>query len=104
MDSDHIFYDNMLLYFVYFFAVRNILLAFIEDVDWRVWLGETERVRPARQMVMVFTIYSIFIVASFKNISLAMTTKHKLSWLSPFSVLRGKQCGIILFVVDDLIE
>ncbi|KAI2803722.1 hypothetical protein BLOT_007858 [Blomia tropicalis] len=86
-----IFFDRILLYFVYIFCCRNLLLAFVEDLEFRGWLGETERARPQRQMVMIFTIWSIFISIVFRHYSRAMNTKYKLSWLEPFDVLRGEQ-------------
>jgi len=90
LDSEHIFYDKMLLYFAYFFAFRNLVLAFTEDLEIRGWLGETERARPQRQLVMVFTIWSVYIALSLKNFSRSINTKYKLSWLAPFQVFRGK--------------
>lgn len=90
MDSEHLFYDNMLLYFSYFYLARNILLTFIEDLELRGWLGESARARPQRQLVMVFTIWSVYVALSIKNFNRAMKSKYKLSWLQPFTVLRGE--------------
>lgn len=66
------------------------MLAFIEDVELRAWLGEGERVRPFRQLVMVLTIWSVYLVAILRNFRPNISRKRPLSWLEPFRVLRGE--------------
>lgn len=80
----------MLLFFAYLIAGRNILLAFVEDIEYRRLLGETEQARPQQQLLMVYTFLSINLALNMKNFLRAIKTKFKLNWLEPFSVLRGE--------------
>ncbi|UXI20951.1 BLTX81 protein [Sarcoptes scabiei] len=82
-DSDH-----RSLYFAYLFCTRNILLTFIDNREVRTWLGEVESIRPHRQMLMVSTIWSIYLVAVLRNFR--PNSHRNLSWLEPFRVLRGE--------------
>ncbi|KAH9511210.1 hypothetical protein DERF_009681 [Dermatophagoides farinae] len=88
--SEQILYDNVLLFFAYLYCARNIMLAFIEDIELRGWLGEGERIRPYRQLVMVLTIWSVYMVAILRNFRPNPLRKQPLSWLEPFRVLRGE--------------
>ena len=78
----------MLTYFTWFLFLRNILLAVVEDHEVRTLLGETERIRPERQLVMVATMWGIYVAIVF--LIYENSTKYKyFTWLSPFQVLRG---------------
>lgn len=90
LDKNYIFFDRVIFYFVLIFSMRNLMLAFIDDVEWRGWLGETEFERPQRQMLMVYTILSVYIYMIYKTVARAPKMKNALTWLSPFQVLRGK--------------
>ena len=68
---------------------RNLLLCLIEDPYYRAWLGETDRVRPHRQIMMVFTIWSIYVSFILKGFTAEQMKKAPLTWLEPFRVLKG---------------
>ncbi|XP_054157217.1 uncharacterized protein LOC128955570 [Oppia nitens] len=82
-------YDTLLTTFAWIIFIRNIGLAFIEDLEWRTLLGETERIRPERQLIMVCTIWSIYYTIVFKVYDSSTKSKY-FTWLSPFQVLRGQ--------------
>ncbi len=68
--------------------LRNLTLAYVEDLEFRALLGETERIRPERQLVMAMTMWSIYVALVFTVYS--KSTKWKFyTWLSPFQILRG---------------
>ncbi|XP_027197681.2 uncharacterized protein LOC113792012 isoform X1 [Dermatophagoides pteronyssinus] len=90
LGSEQILYDNVLLFVAYIYCARNLMLAFIEDIELRAWLGEGERVRPFRQLIMVLTIWSVYMVAILRNFRPNISRKRPLSWLEPFRVLRGE--------------
>ena len=81
-------YDSFLQYVAWFVFLRNVCLAFVEDKGARILLGETERVRPERQLIMVATIWGLyfgFVFLIYNN-----AAKYKwFTWLAPFQVLRG---------------
>lgn len=66
------------------------MLAFIDDLETRIWFGEVERVRPYRQIVMVYTIWSFYLIAILKNFRPDPERPQPLSWLEPFRVFRSE--------------
>ena len=79
------FFDQIVLIFFWFIFIRNLLLSYFDDLTIRLLLGETERERPARQLVTAMTIWSVYsaIVSTIYYISRKW---NYMSWLIPFQV------------------
>ena len=79
------FFDQIVLIFFWFIFIRNLLLSYFDDLTIRLLLGETERERPARQLVTAMTIWSVYsaIVSTVYYISRKW---NYMSWLIPFQV------------------
>lgn len=69
-------------------CVRNLLLAFIDDKSIRNMLGEARSGRPADQITMLMTLWSIYF-AFLAKLYYKGESRRILSWLTPFAVFKG---------------
>ncbi|XP_054163085.1 uncharacterized protein LOC128960939 [Oppia nitens] len=67
---------------------RNILLAFVDNIDTRNLLGEAASARPAKQFTMALTLWSIysFLISRLFYRAEKLRWNH---WLAPFAVFKG---------------
>lgn len=79
------FFDQIVLIFFWFIFIRNLLLSYFDDLTIRLFLGETERERPARQLVTAMTVWSVY--SAIVNTVYYISRKwNYMSWLIPFQV------------------
>lgn len=69
-------------------CARNLMLAFIEDPVIRNYLGEANSARPADQINMTLTIWSIYL-ALMAKLYYKGEKVHYMNWLTPFAVFKG---------------
>lgn len=69
-------------------CIRNLLLQFVDDVTIRNYLGEAHSARPADQINMTLTIWSIYLAFLFKLYYKGERLGY-MNWLTPFAVFKG---------------
>ena len=67
---------------------RNIILAFVEDIEIRNLLGEAVAARPARQFTMALTLWSVYAFLISRLFYRGEKLRY-MSWLAPFAVFKG---------------
>ena len=84
-------------------CIRNLILAFVDDVDFRYILGEAKSARPADQILMTMTIWSIYFACLFR-LYIKCEQNRWMNWLTPFAVFKGvvspTQMGLDSQMVD----
>lgn len=81
-------YGLLLTSFMWFVFSRNLLLAFIDDPTIRSYLGESQNVRPSKQLTMAMTLWSIYTALVMKLYWNAEKYRFY-NWLAPFLVYKG---------------
>ena len=81
-------YGFMLYCLMWLVCVRNILLIFVEDPTIRNYLGEANSARPADQINMALTIWSIYLALLIKLYYKGERVRY-MNWLTPFAVFKG---------------
>ncbi|KAH7644892.1 uncharacterized protein LOC124499942 [Dermatophagoides farinae] len=81
-------YSFLVLSLLSFVCFRNIILVFTENVTLRKLLGEPQSGRPADQILMSMTIWSIYL-ALLCSLFYRGEKNQLLSWLTPFAVFKG---------------
>ena len=84
-------------------CLRNLCLAFISDITIRNYLGDANSARPADQINMTFTIWSIYLALMFKLYYQSERIGY-MNWLTPFAVFKGvvspTQMGLDMKMTD----
>lgn len=81
-------YSFLVVALLSFVCFRNIILVFTENITLRKLLGEPQSGRPADQILMSMTIWSIYL-ALLSRLFYFGEKKQLLSWLTPFAVFKG---------------
>ena len=82
------FYGYSILSLCAIVMFRNLILAFVEDVEYRQVLGEAVAARPARQVVMAMTLWSVYNFLMARLYYRGERLRY-LAWLAPFAVFKG---------------